>query len=96
MSKFKESHLIQTADFAVAQGIDHKPAFKWWVKHVLKKTDRITVADKIFKEKALALNGKNSKTLWAGAISSQSDILTLTRWEASSYRPPMFVMSHGI
>ncbi len=23
------------------QGIDHKPAFNWWVPHVLKKCDRI-------------------------------------------------------
>ena len=32
---------MQTAEFAVAQGIYHKPAFNWWVKHVLKKRDRI-------------------------------------------------------
>jgi hypothetical protein len=25
----------------VTQGIDHKPAFSWWVPHVLKKRDRI-------------------------------------------------------
>jgi hypothetical protein len=25
----------------VTQGIDHKPAFNWWVPHVLKKRDRI-------------------------------------------------------
>ena len=32
---------MQTAEFAVAQGIDHKPAFDLWVKNVLKKRDRI-------------------------------------------------------
>ena len=32
---------MQIAEFAVAQGIDHKPAFNWWVKHVLKIRDRI-------------------------------------------------------
>ena len=32
---------MQTAEFAVAQGIYHEPAFNWWVKHVLKKRDRI-------------------------------------------------------
>ena len=37
LSKLKESHPVQTAEFAVAQGIDHEPAFDWWVKHVLKK-----------------------------------------------------------
>ena len=32
---------MQTAEFVVAQGIVHEPAFNWWVKHVLKKRDRI-------------------------------------------------------
>ena len=32
---------MQTAEFAVAQGIDHEPVFNWWVKHVLKKRVRI-------------------------------------------------------
>ena len=31
---------MQRAEFAVAQEIDHKPAFNWWSKHVLKKRDR--------------------------------------------------------
>ena len=44
MSELKESHPVQTAVFAVAQRIDHKPAFNWWVKHVLKKRDRITAS----------------------------------------------------
>ena len=37
----KESHPVQTAEYAVAQGIDHEPALNWWVPHVLKKRDRI-------------------------------------------------------
>ena len=41
LSELKESHPVQTAELAVAQGIDHEPAFNWWVKHVLKKRDRI-------------------------------------------------------
>ena len=35
---------MQTAKFVVVQGIDHKPPFNWWVKHVLKKRDRIIVS----------------------------------------------------
>ena len=38
--KLKESHPVQTSKFAVVQGIDHEP----WVKHVLKKRDRIIVS----------------------------------------------------
>ena len=41
LSKLKESYPMQTAEFAVAQGVDHKFVFNWWVKHELKKRDRI-------------------------------------------------------
>ena len=40
LSDLKESHPVQMAEFAVAQGIDHEPTFNGWVKHVLKKRDR--------------------------------------------------------
>ena len=35
---------MQTAELAVAQEIDHEPAFNWWVQHALKKRDRIIVS----------------------------------------------------
>ena len=41
LSLLKETHPVQTAEYAVAQGIDHEPAFNWWVKKVLKKRERI-------------------------------------------------------
>eukprot|EP01082_Thalassiosira_pseudonana_P011160 g10259.t1 g10259 contig4:1534300-1534839(+) len=41
LSEIKESHPVQVAEYAVAAGIDHEPAFNWWVRHVLKKRDRI-------------------------------------------------------
>ena len=41
LSDLKESHPIETAEYAVTHGIDHEPAFNWWVKHFLKKRDRI-------------------------------------------------------
>ena len=37
----KESHPIETAEFAVSQGIDREPAFNWWVPHTLKKREAI-------------------------------------------------------
>ncbi len=37
----KESHPIETAKYAVTHGIDHEPAINWWVKHFLKKRERI-------------------------------------------------------
>ena len=44
LSDLKESHPVQTAEFAVAQGINHEPAFNWWIKHVLKKRDGIVAS----------------------------------------------------
>ncbi len=41
LSDLKESHPIETAEFAVTTGINHEPAFNWWVPHVFKKRDRI-------------------------------------------------------
>jgi hypothetical protein len=41
LADLKESHPLETAEYAVTQGIDHKPAFNWWVPHVLKKHDQI-------------------------------------------------------
>ena len=41
LSELEESHQVQITEFPVAQGIDHEPAFNWWVKDVLKKRDQI-------------------------------------------------------
>ncbi len=41
LADLKESHPIETAEYAVTKGIDLEPAFNWWVPHVLKKCDRI-------------------------------------------------------
>ena len=37
----KESYPVQLAEYAYQKRISHKPAFAWWVPHVLKKRDRI-------------------------------------------------------
>lgn len=41
LKDLKESHPIQTAEYAVCQGVDHEPAFNYWVPHVLKYRERI-------------------------------------------------------
>ena len=41
LSDLKECYPVQTAEYAVAQELDHEPAFNWWVAHTLKKRDRI-------------------------------------------------------
>ena len=41
LKELKDSHRVETAEYAVAQEIDHKSSFNWWVKAVLKKHLRI-------------------------------------------------------
>ncbi len=41
LADLKESHPIETAKYAKILGIDHEPAFNWWVPRVLRKRDRI-------------------------------------------------------
>ncbi len=89
LADLKESHPLETAEYAVTHCIDHESAFNWWVPHVLKKHDRIISL--VFKwttcylkrthkfgievpktvKEALALDRKNSNTLWADAIAKE-------------------------
>ncbi len=41
LSDLKESHPLETAEYAMTIGIDHEPAFNWWVPYVLKKRHQI-------------------------------------------------------
>ena len=33
--------MLETAEYVVAQNIDHESAFNWWAPHVLKRCDQI-------------------------------------------------------
>ena len=41
LNDLKNSHPLETAEYTKLMGIDHEPAFNWWVTYVLKKRDRI-------------------------------------------------------
>jgi len=41
LKDIKECYPIDLAEFAIQKGIDHKPAFTWWVPYVIKKKERI-------------------------------------------------------
>ena len=41
LKDMKDSHPIQTAEYAIAQEIDHEPGFNWWVNAVLNKRERV-------------------------------------------------------
>ncbi|HEY9711013.1 MAG TPA: hypothetical protein V6D48_22595, partial [Oculatellaceae cyanobacterium] len=44
LKNLKESHPVETAEFAVASGIDKEPAFVWWVPYTLQKHDVIVAS----------------------------------------------------
>ena len=41
LKDLKESHPVETAEYSIAQEIDHEPAFNWWVNQVMNKRMRI-------------------------------------------------------
>jgi hypothetical protein len=41
LREMKNTYPLETADYAVSNGIDKEPAFTWWIPHVLRKRARI-------------------------------------------------------
>eukprot|EP00978_Attheya_sp_CCMP212_P027633 scaffold93029_cov53-Attheya_sp.AAC.5 len=83
LSDLKESYPVQTAEYAVANKIENKPAFAWWVKETIKRRDWIISQAKTRYQKhthkfridvpkhvadALAMEKCNGNTLWEDSI----------------------------
>jgi hypothetical protein len=82
LADLKESNPLEVAEYAVSHGIDHEPAFSWWVPNILKKRERIISAvnkrylkrthkfgievPKSVKD-AMRLDAENGNTLWMDA-----------------------------
>ena len=47
LSELKESHPVETTEFAKSRGIDDESTFTWWVPHTLKKRNAIISAMKM-------------------------------------------------
>ncbi len=87
LAHVKESHPVEVAEFAVAHNLQHEPAFRWWVPHVLRKRTRIVKRVKTRAERkgnmkfgvivpttvaeALELDRINGNTLWHDAIEKE-------------------------
>ena len=41
VSDMKESFPVDVTEYTISAGIQDKPAFNWWVKHVINKQNRI-------------------------------------------------------
>ena len=86
LKELKESNPVETAEYAVANKIDHEPAFAWWVKDVLRRRDRLIKSVKARSSKvtnkfgieipntvreALELDKKNGNDYWRKAIEKE-------------------------
>ena len=86
LSDVKEAQPVELAEYAVSRNIQDEPAFAWWVKHTLKKRDRIVkqVQHRMIKrntkfgikvpssvEEALRFDKENGDTFWFDAINKE-------------------------
>ena len=86
LSELKESHPVETAEFAKSRGIDDEPAFAWWVPHTLRKRNAIISAMKVRLRKtthkygieiptsvdhAMEIYSKNGNTMWKDALAHE-------------------------
>ena len=101
----KESNRIEVFEYAVAHGIDKKPAFAWWVGHTLKKRDRIIkhVQHKPNKrsikfgiqvpnsvEEAYKLDKENINTHWHDAITRElKNVIVAFKLLGEGENPPV-------
>ena len=81
LNLIKESNPIVLSEHSMATGYSNKPAFRWWVRKVLKKRDRLVKKFKMSKnrfkfgvevtltvEYALRIYWENGNTLWHDSI----------------------------
>jgi len=86
LADLKESHPVETAEFAKARGIDDEPAFAWWVPYTLRKQDAIIASLKrrirktthkygievpVDVDDAYRIDKKNGNHFWRDAIAKE-------------------------
>ena len=90
LADLKESNPVEVAEYAVAQSIDHEPAFAWWVPYTLKRRERIIKAvntrylkrthkfgirlPKTVKE-ALDIDRENGNKLWEESMQKEMNAI---------------------
>lgn len=86
LADLKASNPVEVAEYEMASGISHEPAFDWWVPYTLKKRDRIIAAvnRRFAKRKykfgfeisnsiddAKLIDRENSNMLWQDALQKE-------------------------
>ena len=87
LKDFKASNPVELAKYAAGNLLDVEPAFKWWVRDVLRRRNRIIakVKAKYWRtthkfgirvpksvDEALAIDKENGNTLWYTAIQKET------------------------
>ena len=68
MKEMKQSHPLETAEFAVARRVNKLPVFAWWVKHTLKKRNAIIASIRMRIAKTTHKYGIEVPLSWKHAI----------------------------
>ena len=86
LAEVKDAYPVQLAEYAIANGIDHEPAFKWWVRKTIKRKDRMIskVKSKYWKnthkfgiqipksvQEAYAIDRETGTSHWSRAIEKE-------------------------
>jgi hypothetical protein len=106
LKALKESNPVELAEYAVASRIEEEPAFKWWVRHTLRKRDRIIkkVKSRYWKrthkygielphsvKEALAIDRCTGTTFWRDAIDKEmTNVLMAFEYPENGKPPPGF------
>ena len=92
LADVKKSNPIEVAEYAVVQGIDHEPAFAWWVPHTLKKRNRMIASVNMQYHKTThklglrvpnnvaeceAIDKENWNTLWMDAVTKEMEAVRI-------------------
>ena len=86
LRELKNSNPVEVADYAVANGLQDEPAFKWWVPYVVRKRDNIIskLSARVIKrthkygvriprsiKEAYEIDKANGNMLWRNAIAKE-------------------------
>ena len=106
LKDLKVSNPVEVAEYAVAHDLDQMPCFKWWVRSVLRKRDRIIkkVKTRYWKrthkfgielpnsvEEALAIDRKTGTDFWEKAIAKEmKNVMVAFEFPEDGKIPPGF------
>jgi hypothetical protein len=104
LKDLKESNPLEVAEYACTSQIEKEPAFKWWVRHTLRKRDRIIkkVKSRYWTrshkygielphsvEEAMAIDKRTGTTFWRDAIEKEMKNVLMAFEYPEDGKPPV-------